>query len=102
MLRTDFSKNNCFSKDARSTAPSTSCAHSSALTFNNVVMTGIAAAVSVFLLIVIIGIINSAIIIHSNIIISIIIMFIIMYSVIIMSAVQKNLNIKAKLRKASI
>ena len=87
------------SSDACNTAPSSCDAKNSEVMS---VITGIAAAVSVFLLIVIIGIINSAIIIHSNIIISIIIMFIIMYSVIIMSAVQKNLNIKAKLRKASI
>ena len=96
MLRTCFSENNCFSKDARSTAPSTTCAHNSAFTLNNAVITGIAAAVSVFLLYVIFSINSYGIIIHS-----IIIMSMIMCLVNNIICTKNNLNTKAKLCKAN-
>ncbi len=100
MFATRTYNNTCFAKDAHSTAPSTKCAHTSAFTFNNAFITGIAAAVSVFLLFAIISIISYGIIIRDILMIMsfvIIIMSVIMYSIIIMCQ-QNNLNIKAKLR----
>lgn len=99
MLRFNWTFESASSKDARHTAPSTNCAHNSANVFNNVAITGIAAAVSVFLLFVgiiisIISIISSAIIIHS---IMIIMAVYIMYAIIMLGL--KNLNTNAKLCK---
>lgn len=85
-----FSENNCFSKDAHSNAPSTTCAPNSAFSFNNAVITGIAAAVSVFFLIFVISIICYGIIIRDVIISAImIIMSFIMYSMIIICKPNK-------------
>ncbi len=95
MLRVYTASNNCSSKDAHSTAPSTFCAHNFAFTLNNAVITGIAAAVSVFLLYVIFSIISYGIIIHS-----IIIMSMIMCLVNNIICTKNNLNTKAKLCKA--
>lgn len=96
------SKNTFFSKDAFKTAPSTFSAHNSAFVFNNTAITGIAAAVSVFLLIAIISIISYGIVIHGMIIMSVIIMSVIMFYVNIIICQKNNLNIKAKLCRVSI
>ena len=50
VVSTDF---NSFSKDARSNAPSNTCAHTCALSSDIVAITGIAVAVSVFLYVII-------------------------------------------------
>jgi len=91
MLETRSFGNTCFSKDANSNAPSTFSAHNSAFTSDNAVITGIAAAVSVFFLLSIISIICFGIMICNNIIISaiMIIMSVIMYYVIIMCKQNK-------------
>ena len=96
MFRYASFESNTFSKDARSTAPSTFCAHNSANTFNNVIFTGIAAAVSVFLLFAIISIISYGIIIRDIIMIT---MFVIIMSVIIMKGRNNKFYTKAKLRR---
>ncbi|MBR3994500.1 MAG: hypothetical protein IKI97_04375 [Clostridia bacterium] len=90
MLKAFSNGNKSFSKDANSTAPSTFCAHNSANFVNNAVITGIAAAVSVFLLFALIGIIFYGIIIHSIIMIA---MPIIIISAIIIMRKPKKLNI---------
>ena len=102
MLRTRSSENNCFSKDAHRTAPSTFCAHNSAFPFNKDVITGIAAAVSVFLLIAVISIISYGIIIRSMFVVSVILMSVVMNFVNIIICQKNNLNIKAKLCRSSI
>lgn len=94
MFRYASFESNGFSKDARSTAPSTFCAHNAADTFNNVIFTGIAAAVSVFILFAIISIISYGIIIRDIIMIT---MFVIIMSEIIMMHSGNKFNIKAKL-----
>ena len=89
MLKAFANGNKCFSKDANSTAPSVFSAHNSANFFNNAVNTGIAVAVSVFLIFALIGIMFYSIIIHNIIIIS---MPIIMIIAIIMMYKPKKLN----------
>lgn len=94
MFRYVSFESDCSSKDARSTAPSTFCAHNTANTFNNVNFTGIAVAVSVFVLYAIISIISYGIIIRDIIMIT---MFVIIISAIIIMCLKNKFNIKAKL-----
>ena len=98
MLKVFSNENKCFSKDAHSTAPSVFSAHNSANFFNNVINTGIAAAVSVFLIFALISIIFYGIIIHNIIIID---MSVIIIFAIIMMYKPKKLN-TAKLCKTRI
>ncbi len=105
MLTVSASTSNCFSKDARSNAPSVNCAHNSDNMNNVAIISGIAAAVSVFLFAlismiccIICCIIAYGIIIRSipAIIISAIMIFCIINIIMIMRF-KENLNSKAKL-----
>lgn len=92
------SNENSFSKDAYSNAPSVTSAHNCGNSYDVVFVTGIAAAVSVFLY-VLIGIISFGIMIHiiPSIIISAIIIMGIIINISVIMRINKNLNNKAKL-----
>lgn len=98
MYTVSSANENCFSKDARSNAPSVTFAHNCGKSYDVVFVTGIAAAVSVFLY-VLIGIICLDIMIHiiPSIIISAIIIMGIIINISVIMRINKNPNNKAKL-----